>query len=104
MFSYIYKEVSGAFSGIAHFFDNIICDLVLLFQKIASGHPFHYALIKMFQSLRANRQDLPENCVSPIFNVIFYVALCKSLYISNVPGVFFVKGVLTNFAKFTENT
>ena len=86
------------------FFDNITCDLVLLFQKIASRHPFHYLLIKMFQSLRTNRQGLPEKFVNLIFNVIFYVALCKSLCISNVPAVFFVKRVLTNFAKFRENT
>ena len=33
LFLYIYKEVSGAFSGNAYFFNNIISDLVLLFQK-----------------------------------------------------------------------
>ena len=32
VFVYFYKEVSGAFSGIAYFFD-IICNVVLLFQK-----------------------------------------------------------------------
>ena len=33
LFLYIYNKVSGAFSGIAYFFNNSICDLVLLFRK-----------------------------------------------------------------------
>ena len=48
-------------------------------EKIACGYPFHYLLIKMFWSLRAKRQGLPENFLNLIFNVIFYVALSKSL-------------------------
>ena len=103
LFLYIYKEVSGAFSGIAYFFNNILFDLVLLFEKIASGHAFHYLLIKMCQSLRTNRQGLPENFVTLIFKVVFYIALCKFLCILSVPAVFFVKRVVTNFSKFTEN-
>ena len=38
------------------------------------------------------------------FFFISFVTLCKSLCISNVPAVLFVKRILTNFAKFTENT
>ena len=57
----------------------------------------------MFWSLRTNRQGLPENFFNLIYNVTFYVALCESLCISNVPVVFFITRVLTNFAKFTEN-
>ena len=86
------------------FFNNIICDLVLLFGKIACEHSFHYLQIKMFWSLRANRQGLPEKTFNHIFNIVFYVALCQSLCISNVPAVFFIKLVLTDFAKFTEST
>ena len=49
-------------------------------KKIASRHPFHYLLIKIFQSLRKSRQGLPENFVNLIFKVIFYVAL-YNLYV-----------------------
>ena len=104
IFLYIYKEVSGAFSGAAYFFNNVICTWFCFSKKITSRHLFHYLLIKMFQSLRTNSQGLNENFVNLIFNEILYVSLCKSLCISNVPAVFFVKRVLTNFAKFTENT
>ena len=58
----------------------------------------------MFCSLRTNRQGLPETFFNLIFNVVFYVALCNSLCISHVPDVFNMKCVLTNLAKFTENT
>ena len=73
-------------------------------EKVAFGHLFHYLLIKMFWSLRTNRQGLPENFLNLLFNLIFYVALYKYLYISNALAVFFIKRVLTNFAKLTENT
>ena len=39
-------------------------------KKIAGGHAFHYLLIKIFQYLRTNRQGLPENFVTLIFNVM----------------------------------
>ena len=84
------------------FFNSTICDLVLLFQKIISGHPFHYLLIKMFWFLHANRQGLPESFGNLIFNIIYLARL--SLCIFNALAVVFVKWVLTNFAKFTENT
>ena len=70
-------------------------------EKIVCGHPFHYLLIKMFWSLCTN---FSENLFNFIFNLIFYVALWKSLSIYNVPAVFFIKRVLTNFAKSTEKT
>ena len=102
LFLYIYYEVCGAFSRNACFFLIILYVTWFCFsKKIACGHPFHYLLIKIFQSLRTNRQGLPENL---IFNSSFYVTLCKSLCISNVLAVFFKKLVLTNFAKFTETT
>ena len=101
---YIYEEVSGAFSGVAYFFNNIICDLVLLFRKNSLWASISLLLIKIFWSLRTNRQGLPETFLNFIFNAIFYVALCKFLCISNVPAVFFIKRLLTNFANFTENT
>ena len=59
----------------------------------------------MFWFLRTNRRGFPPpNFFNLTFNVTFYVAPCKSLCISNVPVVLLIKRVLTNFAKFTENT
>ena len=104
LFFYIYKEVSGAFSGIAYFLIILYMTWFWFSKKIACGHPFHYLLIKIFWSLCTNGRGLPEKKFNLIFNVIFCVALCKSLCISHVPTVFFIKYVLTNFGKFTENS
>ena len=71
-------------------------------KKIASRRPCHYLLTKMLWSLHKNRQGLPDSFVNLIFNLIFYVSLCKSLCISNVPAVFFIKRVLVNLAKLTK--
>ena len=106
LFLHICKEVPGAFSGMAYFLLNSIrCDLVLLFQKINSLQ----ASISLFTNQNVlvftyKQTRSPRIFFNLIFNVIFYTALCKSLCIFNVPAVFFIKCVLTNFAKFTENT
>ena len=71
-------------------------------EKMACGNLFNYLLIKMFCFLRRNRSDLPKKQFDLIFNVTFYVALCSSLCISHDPAVFFIKRVITNFAKISK--
>ena len=97
---YIYKEVSGAFSGIAYFLNNILCAWFCFSKKIVCGHPPHYKLVKMF-SLYIEIDEVSQNSLLISFSTYFLQCF---LCISHVPAVFCIKRVLTNFAKFTENT
>ena len=57
-------------------------------EKIASGHPFHYLLIKIFLSLRTNGQKVSQKILLISFSTLFFILLCVSMYFQCSGGLF----------------
>ena len=86
-------------------FNNILCDLVLLFRK-SSLRPSislltnQYVLVFTYRQGRSTKKFFKSHFIFSVVLMLLFVSLC----ISHVPAIFNIKRVLTNFAIFIENT